>query len=418
MFTKIKATIRSTAARFAMDRGGNFAMMTALCVPVLFGAAGLALDTTKSFGAKTHLNNAIDAAVLAVTRDLTLGNIDVGQAREMAMRFVSANLDESPIRNLSVSIDQLVVNETEKSVAIGASVVVPTNFMAVLGQDQTKVATYSKAAYSNTSVEVAMALDVTGSMKGAKIAALKNAAKNAVDILISNSVEADRVRIGLVPYASTVNIRPVIGKVATTPTNDTCVYERTGTNAFNDTFANSANPVSGNNGAGTCVNNEIVEMTNNVGQLRSAINGLNANGWTAGHLGVSWAHYMLSPEWNQAWSFNSDVSGYNSGTKKFAILMTDGEFNTYLSKGTGEGSEPAASNNAAKRMCDSMKSNKIKVYTIAFQAPADAQAIMQECASSIEQAGDQFYFNAANAAQLEAAFDEIARDIEGLRLVN
>lgn len=51
-----------------------------------------------------------------------------------------------------------------------------------------------------------MVLDNTGSMAGAKIAALKKAAKELVTNLSATVVSADQVKFSLVPFGRYVNI--------------------------------------------------------------------------------------------------------------------------------------------------------------------------------------------------------------------
>ncbi|MCF3640396.1 pilus assembly protein, partial [Rhizobium sp. TRM95111] len=48
--------------RFAKDRGGNFAMMTALVLPVILGAGGFAIDLTNVVLEKSKLQAAADSA--------------------------------------------------------------------------------------------------------------------------------------------------------------------------------------------------------------------------------------------------------------------------------------------------------------------------------------------------------------------
>jgi Flp pilus assembly protein TadG len=49
---------------------GNFAIMAALTVPVVFIAASLAVDTTNAMSMKIRLQNAVDSAALATSTRL------------------------------------------------------------------------------------------------------------------------------------------------------------------------------------------------------------------------------------------------------------------------------------------------------------------------------------------------------------
>ncbi len=56
--------------------------------------------------------------------------------------------------------------------------------------------------------EVALALDNTGSMaQHDKIGALKDAANHLIDVLYEETGSEDRVKMALVPFTTTVNIR-------------------------------------------------------------------------------------------------------------------------------------------------------------------------------------------------------------------
>ena len=70
----------------------------------------------------------------------------------------------------------------------------------------------------------------------------------------------------------------------------------------------------------------------------------------------------------------------------------------------------------ALALCEAMKNQNIKIYSIAFKAGYAAETLMKGCASS--SAGQKLYYNATDDETLTEAFEEIARDIKGLRLVN
>lgn len=413
--------LKKLAQNFRSNTKGNFAAMFAILVPVLFGSAGLVVDYTRMNSAQAELSYIIDAAVLATTQDLTTGAIPEADARNAVVNFVRANLDDKAVAAFGVTIDSITIDRGEQTLQVTASATVPVTFMRVLGQEDKPVGVLSKASYSNTMIEVAIALDVTGSMAGSKIASLKRAATNAVDTLIPDADAADRVRIGLVPYASSVNVGPVLSRVPFAGASTGCVFERgdgRGGEITNDDAPRSGNPFGGTTSSSECVRNEITQMTNSVTRLKSDINALNASGFTAGHLGVAWTQYMLSPQWNGVWDFNSQVTSYgDTSTRKFAIIMTDGQFNTFLSNGQGNGRGVNQSRDAALGGCSSMKTNGVQVFTIAFQAPTEAAQLMDECATD-DTATRRYYYNATSEADLIRAFEEIARDIENLRLVN
>ena len=61
-------TIRKIIARFAADRGGNIAAIFAIaCIPVI-AAMGVAVDYTRGSHTSSTMQDALDAATLALSR--------------------------------------------------------------------------------------------------------------------------------------------------------------------------------------------------------------------------------------------------------------------------------------------------------------------------------------------------------------
>ena len=228
---------------------------------------------------------------------------------------------------------------------------------------------------------------------------------------------------------------------------DTCVYERTGGDAASDAAPGSmrwigaGNPrwnwTTGNNNkrngqweiessggdssrgaydasyAG-CRASGPVPLTDDKAVLNAHVQSLTANGGTAGHIGLAWGWYLLSPNWASVWPEASEPLEYNTKQNmKAVILMTDGDFNT---------NHPTAAKSSfrqAQDLCDTMKAapSKIQVYTVGFQVPgsvqktADGRTILEYCATS-----PAYAFNASNGDELTAAYRSIARSISELRI--
>ncbi|MEO1746835.1 MAG: TadE/TadG family type IV pilus assembly protein [Pseudomonadota bacterium] len=421
--TPVQRALRSTTSRFAKDERGGFAIMFIAATVAVGTAVGLAVDVSRMFSIETRLANAVDAAVLGTTRAITKGSITPKQAEKQVAQFVFANFDSQKY-GITPTITGINIDTTAKTLSVSAHVDMPLSFMQIAGYATQRIDWTSAAAFSDTKIEVAMALDVTGSMNDPipvtgtkKIAALKNAASKGIDALIPDADAAKRVRIGLVPYAATVDAGPVIGSVSTTAATAGCVFERTGTEAHTDAFADVTNPLGGTYSG--CPGAKILPLTNSATALKSRINSFTTAGCTAGHTAIAWTYYMLSPSWNTAWPTASDVAPYtDTKTRKYAIVMTDGIFNTHISSGE-------VCNNAGKTksradalaLCGAMKAREIKVYTIAFAAPTKAGELMDDCAND-DTAESKYYYNATNEAGLKAAFESIARDIQKLRLIN
>lgn len=167
-------------------------------------------------------------------------------------------------------------------------------------------------------------------------------------------------------------------------------------------------------GYAECPDTPVKPLTNNRTQLYATINDMEAEGGTAGHLGLAWAYYMISPEWNDVWPTASEAMAWDEpDAVKAIILMTDGDFlNNHPTTGVNSTNQSAA-------LCDSIKANtnkRITIYTIGFQVPSNVQkvngkTILQHCASKPE-----FAFDASNGQQLTDAYTAIASSISELRI--
>lgn len=437
------SSLAKTGRAFLDDRRGNFAILFGITSMVLVSAAGMALDYSRLSSAKVRLNQAVDAAVLSTTRNITLGNISEDDAEEVVRSYVLANIDEGEIAGEPVQITKVLVDSSAKTLEIEASIRVPMTLTKVFGQSDRTVITGAKSQFSNTKIEVAMALDITGSMgdpiagtSTTRIAALKSAATLGVEKLLDANQASERVRIGLVPYARSVDASPVIDKIETTAPTAGCVIERTGPQAHTDAFASPLHPVGAALIPGAhCPRSEILPMTASEDALLDHIDDLSTGGWTAGHIAVAWTQYMLSSNWNAAWPNGSDVVADGTlNNRKVAIIMTDGQFNTFDSSSHDPSSGPAKtlSREAALATCSAMKARNITVYTIAFIADSDDGAasaieLMEDCATpesaqvvgSCTALGEEdrtFFFRATDQQELEDAFTAIADDITCVRL--
>lgn len=436
-------TVLNCLKDFARDKRGNFATMFVVMGTTLLMGSALAIDVARMFQVHNKLVFAVDAAVLATTQGLTLGDIELKDAETAVRKYIDANLDERNITVKTVDIDSIKVDKVNRSLEVKAHTLMPMTFTGIVGYDNHRIDATSKAQFSNTEVEVVMALDVTGSMDSkiggryspTKLSALKDAAKLGVKTLFEDMDSGDRIRVGLVPYSEAVNAEPVIDKISTTGVTKTycsgwwwnkncwtettypdCVRERTGPQRFTDAFASPSAKIGSSEYS--CPNAKILPLTASQSTLNNRIDSFRADGCTAGHIAIAWAYYMMSSKWNSAWPTDSKAADFDEpGTSKYAIIMTDGEFNTFESNGHSCSSYGTnLSEDYALGLCSAMKNSGIKVYSIAFAAGSSAESLMKNCASSSN--GSKNYYNATNEDSLEAAFLEIARDIKGLRLVN
>lgn len=399
--------IQSVINDFRTDKSGAFLPMFGVAAFTLMLGAGVAVDYSRMVHTRSRIFSAADSAVLAAGSAMVKGTKTQTEIRQIFDNFLNSNLRTSTGFNSDYKVDDFSVNLNTGAIDAVVSAKVPMYIAAIAGYDSFPVSAHSQAIFSVSGVEIAMMLDVTGSMGGSKLSAMKKAAKAAVDLLIPKNDKSGKVRIGLVPYSHAVNVTKYYAKKVTNGASKKCVTERANNT---DVAPVGANVILDNSWG--CPKSKILPLTTNRNKLKKNINKYVASGATAGHIGVAWTYYMLSENWQSIWKKDAKPADYDSNVKKFAILMTDGEFNTYYLGGNGT----QQSNNTAKALCADMKSSKkgapgIKVYSVAFQAPASAKQTLQQCSS-----GSEYYFDANSEAELVAVFKKIAENIQKLRL--
>lgn len=149
---------------------------------------------------------------------------------------------------------------------------------------------------------------------------------------------------------------------------------------------------------------------------------LTAAGATYHDIGMIWGARISSPD--GIWADNvNDIPGNGGEVSRHMIFMTDGEMAPSYSIQSSYGIEyfdrrvtdngythdTERHNARFAALCEAVKAKGIRVWVIAFAQGLTSQ--LQACAS------DDSAFTAANAAQLDAAFQEIAKQVGELRVV-
>ena len=399
---------------FAEDKRGNIAIMFALSIMMLTIIVGLAIDSGRAYHARTKIANAIDAAALVAARGMREGNMTDAQIVAIAQKFFDENMKGSGEGWIDIQSFDVDIDHDNSSVAITVDGEVETTFGKLAGVNSFDIPATTLAVYKSKDIELSLSLDMTGSMSGSKMASLKLATHDLIDIMMPDSGTSNTVRIGFAPYAAGVNagnLTSAVTGLASPPNN--CVYERKGSNKTKLIAPGPGNYLStklDHPGAQPCpAVSKVLPLSDDKTVLHAEVNRFNASGSTAGHLGTAWAGYLLNPEWNPVLPAGSHPVAYGeANTIKAVLLMTDGEYNTY----GGSWGGAAQSGADARALCDEIKSKQTVVYSIGFQLNnAEAISILQHCASS-----PAHYYAAEDEDTLRAVFRAIAVELNSLRL--
>ena len=411
------------SSRLAGDRRGSISILFGFSALVLFGAAGVGLNSLRAHRIATRASSALDSAALAAARAMSENeSLSDAEIIAIAQGVFAANTHGFSTQGVVAGPPSVVLNRVTSTVVISSNLSVATTLGHVVGVNALDFHKSASVSFVMRKVELAMVLDVTGSMNtGGKLDAMKDAATDVIDTIIDPN-NPSLTRIALVPYSASVNVTGYQGTISGGNSLDGCVLERN-TAPYRDTdeppghhndFAANGQLNSASNGRYVCPAASLMPLTNDKTCLTNTVNGYVANGATAGHIGLAFGWNTISPNWSSIFTGSNAPSAYgNPNVTKVVLLMTDGDFNTSYTAGTGSAEQTAESNTRTTALCNAMKdpARNIQIYTVAFQAPPAAEALLRNCASSTSH-----YFDANDNAQLKAAFKEIAKRLQQIRI--
>ncbi len=171
------ARLRALVSRFATNRRGNVAVITALAMLPMVAAVGCVIDFTTATTIKTKLQAAADAASLATvsinspviaTAKSMSGNGTVSGGSTFATSFFNGNLATAPADTGYTSLSPTATvtrTGTTVTATVSFTAQVPTYFMGVLGYKTIAESGTSTASFTlPTYINFYLMLDVSGSM--------------------------------------------------------------------------------------------------------------------------------------------------------------------------------------------------------------------------------------------------------------
>src|SRR3546814_19492966 len=81
------------------------------------------------------------------------------------------------------------------TITVSGEANVGTTFMRVIGIDEIDVASAIEVTQETEGLELVLVLDVTGSMEGSKIAALRQASRDLIELLFGDDTEKEFLKV-------------------------------------------------------------------------------------------------------------------------------------------------------------------------------------------------------------------------------
>lgn len=415
--------------RFANDVSGSIGSVLALGSLTLLGAISASLDYSRMTSTRAALGAAADAAALAGAQ------APVAQQATLARNVFDANFrNAAPVASFTTSSFRRGNDDVFRIEAVST---VSMTLSQAIGFTSAPVKAISEVVLGNDAdIQAALVLDVTGSMGGTKLTNLKTSATNMVNTLFDRLQRTNQVKMSVVPFSEYVNIGLTNRNASWTTntadyseTRQSCEWRRrsgqwrwecrdiTTNYVWEGCVGSRSNPnnIRDDNYAiervpgvfdVTCPAS-LLPLTPSRTQILSKIDSLTAGGNTYIPAGAMWGWATLSPRE----PFNEPTDPVRT-TKRYLVLMTDGENTISPTYPYHDGSNTTTANNLTRDVCANIKADNIEVFSIAFQVTSNTvKTLLQNCATTTDK-----YFDAANSTELADAFDKIARQMTTLRI--
>jgi Flp pilus assembly protein TadG len=410
--------------RFWSDCEGNIAILFALTVIPMFGAVGVALDYSMASAYRTDMQKALDATALALTRIMPANQATLDT---VGNQYFQANLGNHTLTNL-----QLTVTSEVGKLKLSAKGTYKVQMANIVGASTVELGTTSEAKWNIGKVEIALALDNTGSMAGTKLAELKNAANNLLDVLQAAAKQPGDAKVAIIPFNITVNVGTAnkneawlrwnlldcnggqSGTGCGDPPQDSwtgCVTDRNkDPDSVNYNVKDTAPAADETKFPGVQCSGGLASMlplTTDWTALHGKVNSMAASGLTNVTIGLVWAWHALSPT-----AVLTEGAAYDTeNLQKYIILLTDGN-NTQDRWSSSESSINLRTQAACNNIKALLKANgdpQIKIYTV--RVINGNESLLQGCATN-----PGMYFNVQNASELSSVFSSIGAEIANLHL--
>ncbi|MFN3937543.1 MAG: pilus assembly protein TadG-related protein [Gemmobacter sp.] len=356
--------ISRNARDFGRREDGGLILFALFVLVIMLFTGGMAVDMMRYESARSRVQGTSDTAVLAAASMRQVLNAE----DVITDYFDKAGLADNLV---AVSSDDGLNYRTAR---VDTAINMRPYFMHMMGINRLNSSGASAALERRTNVEIAMVLDVSGSMinQPSRITNLKEAAAEFVEQLLADDTE-NRVSISMVPYNGQVILsQSLLNRFNVTlpngEPNANCLQLATSTYnslsisrtdpipmaGYADTFSNSysgtttpntwlaptstsARPTPGNIWCNPRLANRIRVHQNDVDTMVPAVNALEAVGATSIDLGLKWGAYLLDPSSRQLvaeLAALGEVPGHFVGRPfdyddpealKVVVLMTDGE---------------------------------------------------------------------------------------------
>jgi Flp pilus assembly protein TadG len=196
--------LRGRLRTFSGCQRGNVMITFALALIPVIGLVGAAVDYSRGSSDRAAMQSAVDATALILSKEAQ--KLTTAELNSKAEAIFTAQFHRSDATNLVVTPTFVDSGTGNYKLTLTASAKVPTTFTRVIGQYEMTLNATSDVVWGVKRLELALALDVTGSMdSNNKMTELKKAAKSLLTTLKGVAKKDGDVKVAIVPFAVVVN---------------------------------------------------------------------------------------------------------------------------------------------------------------------------------------------------------------------
>lgn len=251
---------------FRSDARGALAVWVALSlIPLCLLVFGV-FDISRMSVERRRLQDSLDAATLIAARSTAT---DTATLTTLGKAALAAELGKS------VSSATFEGSTNGKQVTGTASVSIDPIILGMIGKDKLTVGAKSVVVRAANNLEIALVLDITGSMSGTRISDLKTAANDLVDIVVQDVQTPYYSKVAVVPYSMGVNVGTyadaVRGAVPSSPLAS-AAWNTGVTKSVSSFTGNTSSPTVTTSAAhGLAVNDYVMVFGSNQGSMNGKV---------------------------------------------------------------------------------------------------------------------------------------------------
>jgi Flp pilus assembly protein TadG len=411
---------------FRAAEGGNIVITFALALVPVIGFVGAAVDYSRGNSAKAAMQAAVDSTALMLSKEAQ--NLTTSELNQRATNYFKALLNRTEVSNILVTPTLTNPSQGSFKLDVTATGTVATTFTKILGKTQLNVDVRSEVLWGIKKLELALALDNTGSMaQSAKMTNLKTAAHTLLDTLKKAAGRDGDVKVAIIPFDTTVNIGKKYknqdwydidsidcnGWRSGTGCNsgnwknvwEGCVRDRAPPYDVQDDSPNTSNkktlfPVYD---CGDIA--EAIPLSYDWDKLNDKVDEMTPNGNTNVTIGLAWAWHALTSN-----TPLTDAAAPAADLDKIIIVLTDGDnTESWDNVNNKKITSQTAIDARTEQVCTNIKNANIKIYAVRV---IDGNAtLLRNCASN-----PSMYFDVQQASELNSVFSSIAQNLANLRL--